>query len=115
MAKQNTRHRWPWTTDEVKQLKVLLKQNTPTPILALKLKRTERSIRSKVSRVSIRSTPNWLMLYEIRPALRRHRLKSFGVVTKICTVWTSRAIINLDRGSTLGTRRLAQGYASPEQ
>jgi transcriptional antiterminator len=57
MAKQNTRHRWPWTTDEVKQLKVLLKQNTPTPILALKLKRTERSIRSKVQKLNLSLKP----------------------------------------------------------
>jgi hypothetical protein len=37
-----------WSKDEVKQLKTLIKQNTPTRLVALKLKRTEAAVRYKV-------------------------------------------------------------------
>lgn len=38
----------PWTKDHVKELKLLVKQNTPTRVIGLKLGRTEASIRGKV-------------------------------------------------------------------
>ena len=37
-----------WSKDDVKQLKTLIKQNTPTRLIALKLKRTEPAVRWKV-------------------------------------------------------------------
>lgn len=38
----------PWTKENVKELKMLVKQNTPTRVIGLKLGRTEASVRSKV-------------------------------------------------------------------
>jgi hypothetical protein len=37
-----------WSKDDVKQLKTLIKQNTPTRLIAMKLKRTEASVRWRV-------------------------------------------------------------------
>jgi hypothetical protein len=37
-----------WSRDDIKQLKTLIKQNTPTRLIAMKLKRTEASVRWKV-------------------------------------------------------------------
>ena len=37
-----------WSKDDIKQLKTLIKQNTPTRLIALKLKRTEPAVRWKV-------------------------------------------------------------------
>jgi hypothetical protein len=37
----------PWTKEKIKELKLLVKQNTPTRVIGLKLGRTEASIRSK--------------------------------------------------------------------
>jgi hypothetical protein len=37
-----------WSKDDVKQLKTLIKENTPTRLIAIKLKRTEAAVRYKV-------------------------------------------------------------------
>jgi hypothetical protein len=37
-----------WSKDDIKQLKTLIKQNTPTRLIAVKLKRTEAAVRWKV-------------------------------------------------------------------
>ena len=37
-----------WSKDDIKQLKTFIKQNTPTRLIAMKLKRTEASVRWKV-------------------------------------------------------------------
>ena len=37
-----------WSKDDIKQLKTLIKENTPTRLIAMKLKRTEASVRWKV-------------------------------------------------------------------
>jgi len=37
-----------WSKDDIKQLKTLIKQNTPTRLIAMKLKRTEASVRWKI-------------------------------------------------------------------
>lgn len=37
-----------WSKDDIKQLKTFIKENTPTRLIAMKLKRTEASIRWKV-------------------------------------------------------------------
>ena len=39
--------RW-WSRDDIKQLKTFIKENTPTHLIAMKLKRTEASVRWKV-------------------------------------------------------------------
>jgi hypothetical protein len=38
-----------WSKDDVKQLKELAKQNTPTRVIGLKLGRTETAVRSKAA------------------------------------------------------------------
>ena len=50
--------RQPWSQDDLKQLKTLIKENTPTRLIAMKLKRSEISVRGKVQRdgLSLRPT-----------------------------------------------------------
>jgi hypothetical protein len=47
-----------WTTEQVQDLKKLVRQNTPTRIIALKLGRTPESIYGKASgeRISLKPT-----------------------------------------------------------
>ena len=40
-------HKLPWTTEQVAYLRKLIKENTPTGVLALKLDRTESAVRGK--------------------------------------------------------------------
>jgi hypothetical protein len=47
----------PWTAAEVKSLKGLAKQNTPTGVLSLKLQRPPAAIRSKAQREGISLRP----------------------------------------------------------
>ena len=42
-----TRLRSPWSNREIAELRKLAKQNTPTRVIALKLDRTESSVRQK--------------------------------------------------------------------
>jgi|SRR5215213_3755842 len=46
-SKKNTGKRW--TTTQVKQLRQLARQNTPTRVIGLKLGRTENAVRTKAS------------------------------------------------------------------
>jgi hypothetical protein len=46
-----------WTAADVKQLRSLAKQNTPTGVLSLKLQRPESAIRSKAQREGISLKP----------------------------------------------------------
>ena len=47
----------PWTDNEIKQLKKLAAQNTPTRVIGLKLGRTEAAIRTKASEQNISLSP----------------------------------------------------------
>lgn len=47
-----------WTRDEEKALKQLARQNTPTRVIGEKLGRTEYSVRSKASELSISLRPS---------------------------------------------------------
>ncbi|MDQ3907970.1 MAG: hypothetical protein M3268_06460 [Acidobacteriota bacterium] len=47
----------PWTSDDVKQLRQLAKENTPTRVIGLKLGRTENSIRSKAKSEGVSLKP----------------------------------------------------------
>ena len=51
------RAREPWTGAEVKQLRQLAKDNTPTGVLSLKLGRPPAAIRSKAQREGISLRP----------------------------------------------------------
>lgn len=48
----------PWTRNELRKLKELAKQNTPTRVIGLKLGRTETSVRTKASGTGISLKPN---------------------------------------------------------
>jgi hypothetical protein len=46
-----------WTAPEIKQLRELISQNTPTGLIAYKLQRTEDSIRKKAQREGLSLKP----------------------------------------------------------
>lgn len=48
----------PWSADELKHLKALAKQNTPTGVLSVKLGRPPAAIRSKAQREGISLSPS---------------------------------------------------------
>lgn len=47
----------PWTRDELNSLKTLAKQNTPTRVISVKLRRPPGSIRGKAQREGISLRP----------------------------------------------------------
>jgi len=51
MAKTPENHNKPWTPQEVKQLKQLAKENTPTRVMGLKLGRTPSAVQGKASEI----------------------------------------------------------------
>ena len=62
MAQQNTNERRAasrrvWSDNDVNALKTLVKQNTPTRVIGLKLGRTESSVRSKAQSEGISLEP----------------------------------------------------------
>jgi hypothetical protein len=58
MAKKPFNNGKPWTGSQVVKLKVLVRQNTPTRVIGLKLGRTEASIYSEAAekRISLKPT-----------------------------------------------------------
>ena len=46
-SKGSSAARRDWSNDELKQMKTLIRQNTPTRLIAMKLKRSEPSVRYK--------------------------------------------------------------------
>ncbi len=56
-ASTSTSARRDWSAAEDKSLKTLIKQNTPTRVIGLKLKRSEASIRQHVSRLGLSLRP----------------------------------------------------------
>lgn len=57
MAKTPKNHGKGWTPQQVNELKELAKGNTPTRVIALKLGRTEDSVRSKAQDENISLKP----------------------------------------------------------
>jgi len=57
MATYNRNSGKTWTGSDVSQLRSLAKQNTPTRVIGLKLGRTEDSVRTKASEVSVSLKP----------------------------------------------------------
>ncbi len=51
MAKQPANHGKPWTPQDIKQLKQLAKENTPTRVMGLKLGRTPDAVQGKASEI----------------------------------------------------------------
>lgn len=56
MATQVTQRK-SWTDDEVQNLRKLARENTPTRVIALKLGRSESSVRSKAQEEGISLKP----------------------------------------------------------
>jgi hypothetical protein len=63
--------RQPWSKDDIKQLKMLARQNTPTGVLSMKLQRPEGAIRSKAHREGISLRPTNRAPYDRRKRSRR--------------------------------------------
>ena len=57
MAKQPANTGKSWTAEQVKQLKQLAKENTPTRVIGLKLGRSEDAVRSKAQSEGISLKP----------------------------------------------------------
>jgi hypothetical protein len=57
MAKSTKNTGKPWTPADVKELKTLVKGNTPTRVIGLKLGRTESSIYGKAAKEEISLKP----------------------------------------------------------
>lgn len=56
-AKSALAARKDWTDAELKSMKLLIKQNTPTRLIAMKLKRTVTSVYGKATREGISLAP----------------------------------------------------------
>jgi hypothetical protein len=50
-------NRQSWSQDDIKQLKTFIKENTPTRLIAMKLKRSEIWVRGKVQREGLSLRP----------------------------------------------------------
>ena len=57
MAKKPANHGRPWTPPQVKELKKLAKENTPTRVIGLKLGRTPDSVRKKAGELDVSLKP----------------------------------------------------------
>jgi len=57
VAKKSSKHGKSWSPAEVKELKRLAKENTPTRVIGLKLDRTEGAVRSKASELDVSLKP----------------------------------------------------------
>lgn len=66
--KYKRRSRQPWESAEVKELRALAKQNTPTGVISLKLERPPAAIRSKAQREGISLRPTNRSPYSRRKA-----------------------------------------------
>lgn len=62
-----------WTTRDVQALEQLVKQNTPTRVMALKLERTPDAVYSKASGLGISVKPTNQSPYNRRTGSRRTR------------------------------------------
>lgn len=67
MAKKPTNHGKPWTSEDVKQLKQLAKENTPTRVAGLKLGRTPDAVQAKASEEGVSLKPTNQSPYNRRP------------------------------------------------
>lgn len=58
MAKKPGNHGKDWTPSDVKNLKQLAKENTPTRVMGLKLQRTPAAVQQKATQESLSLKPN---------------------------------------------------------
>lgn len=67
MSKSNENAGKKWTPQEVKQLKQLAKQNTPTRVIGLRLGRPEGGIRAKAAENNVSLKPTNQSPYNRQP------------------------------------------------
>ena len=53
MTSRQAKHGKPWTKEDESALKELVEQSTPTRVMAVKLQRTEESVRSRAQGLGI--------------------------------------------------------------
>jgi hypothetical protein len=57
MAKAPKNHRQPWTPADNRELKQLVKQNTPTRVMGLKLGRTPAAVQQHANETGLSTKP----------------------------------------------------------
>lgn len=57
MAKTPENHRDPWKKTGDQQLRKLAKENTPTPLIAWKMQRTEAAVRNHAADIGVSLKP----------------------------------------------------------
>jgi hypothetical protein len=57
MAKEPPKHNKSWTASDVRQLKELARQNTPTRVIAIKTERTPAAVQAAAQREGISLQP----------------------------------------------------------
>lgn len=67
MSKSNQNNGKRWTPQDLNTLGTLAKKNTPTPLIALKLGRTESSIRAKAQQNNVSLAPTNKSPYNRKP------------------------------------------------
>ena len=66
MAKQPANHNKHWTQQDVKELKQLARENTPTRVMGIKLDRTPEAVQSKASELGVSLKPTNQSPYDRR-------------------------------------------------
>lgn len=57
MAKTAKRHRQPWTRADDQQLKKLIREDTPTRVMGLKLERTPEAVQRHANEIGLSTKP----------------------------------------------------------
>jgi len=69
MPNKPASHKQPWTSDDIKQLKRLTRQNVPASRIAFMIDRTESAVRSKAAELRV----------SLNRRFRRFRTRSGGI------------------------------------
>jgi hypothetical protein len=57
VAKTPAKHRQPWTTGDDQLLKKLLRENTPTRVMGIKLERTPAAVQQHANEIGLSTKP----------------------------------------------------------
>lgn len=57
MAKQPAKHHQPWTSGDDQQLKKLIRENTPTRVMGIKLERTPDAVQQHANEIGLSTKP----------------------------------------------------------
>jgi len=67
MAKKPARHNKPWSAADERQLRKLIRENTPTPLMAYELERTPDAVQSHANEMGLSTKPVNKSPYNRRP------------------------------------------------